>query len=192
MRAFLAINLDRKMKELVAGVQDELKKRTRGFRWVNPELLHLTLKFLGEIRSEDLQLFEQPLKELAEKMPPFRLTFDRLGAFPNFRRPRVIWIGAQVGSEQLELLAEKIESVFRSLSFQPDQRKRGKEENIFVPHLTIGRKRKDQDIYFPSEILHEDWNCEYAVSVDRFSLMQSILYASGPVYRPVKEFLLDA
>lgn len=189
MRAFLSVNLHREIKENIAELQDDLKKRTRGIRWVNPELLHLTLKFLGEIRREDLTIFELPLKKLAEEMPPFHLTFKRLGAFPTFRHPRIIWLGTQEGSEQLKLLAEKIEDVFRGFKTFQTGRKRSKEENIFIPHLTIGRKRKDEDVFFPAGIFNEDWGCKYALQVDRFFLMESKLYASGPLYAPVKEFL---
>ena len=184
MRAFLAVNLDRTMKENIAAMQEKLKRRTRGIRWVNPKLLHLTLKFLGDIRAEDLKIFEQPLEELAREMAAFCLTFSRLGAFPSLHNPRVIWIGTQSGSDQLVLLAKKIENVFRPFaSFQ---------STVFVPHLTIGRRRKDADFFFPVEIFRESFDCKYAVHVDRFFLMQSTLYSTGPVYTPVKEFLLDA
>jgi len=180
------------MKEKIAGIQEKLQKRSSGIRWVNPELLHLTLKFFGEIKAEDLQIFEQPLQELAEETAAFHLSFDRLGAFPNLRHPRVIWIGVRDGSDKLELLAEKIEFIFSSLQdYQPGQRKKEKETNIFVPHLTLGRRQRGANLFFPSGIFHEPWDCKYAVHIDRFSLMQSTLYASGPVYTPVKEFLLN-
>ena len=181
------------MKEQVAGIQEKLKKRSRGIRWVNPELLHLTLKFLGDIRPEDLQIFEQPLRELAEETAPFQLSFDRLGAFPDLHHPRVIWIGVRDGYDQLKHLAEKMEAIFSSRQdYQCGQRKKGKEPNIFVPHLTLGRKQRGATLFFPSEIFSEPWDCNHAVPIDRFFLMQSTLYASGPVYTPEKDFLLNA
>ncbi|NLX91267.1 MAG: RNA 2',3'-cyclic phosphodiesterase [Firmicutes bacterium] len=192
MRAFLAVNLDEKMREKVAEVQEKLKKRTSGIRWVKPELLHLTLKFLGDIRAEELKAFEQHLEKAAREVAAFHLTFNRLGAFPGLRNPRVIWIGTQTGTAQLVLLASKIENIFKSTANFQSASNKVKDTTPFVPHLTIGRRQKNSDLLFPMEIFRESFDCKYALHVDRFFLMQSTLYSSGPVYTPVKEFLLDS
>lgn len=192
MRAFLAVDLDRKMREKVAEVQEKLERRTSGIRWVNPKLLHLTLKFLGDIKAGELNNFEQQLEEAAGEIAAFSLTFNRLGAFPGLRNPRVIWIGTQTGTDQLVLLANKIESAFSSIAkLQPASNKQVKETNSYVPHLTIGRRQKNSGLFFPVEIFRESFDCKYTLHVDRFFLMQSTLYSSGPVYTPIKEFLLD-
>lgn len=192
MRAFLAVNLDQKMREKVAEVQEKLKNRTSGIRWVNPKLLHLTLKFLGDIKAEELNNFEQQLEEAAGEIAAFYLSFNRLGAFPDLRNPRVIWIGTQIGSNQLALLASKIENIFKSTTNFQSASNRVKDTTPFVPHLTIGRRQKNSGLFFPMEIFRESFDCKYTLHVDRFFLMQSTLYSSGPVYTPIKEFLLGA
>ncbi|HHU75699.1 MAG TPA: RNA 2',3'-cyclic phosphodiesterase [Firmicutes bacterium] len=183
MRAFLAVNLGKPMKANIAGFQERLKSRTRGIRWVNPDLLHFTLKFLGEIGTEDPQIFEKPLADLARETRAFHFTLGRLGAFPNRRNPRVIWLGMQSGAEQLSLLAEKVENVLGSSGYS--------KFSFFVPHLTIGRRKRNADVFFPAEIFQENPGCHPAGYVDRFFLMQSTLRPGGPVYTPLKEFLLD-
>ncbi len=184
MRAFLSINLDRSVREGIARLQGELGRQTRGIRWVKPDLLHLTLIFLGDIQGGDSRAFAQPLRELAQETAAFRFTLDRLGAFPGIHSPRVIWLGMQSGAEQLIALAKRIEDVlgtFGHFSTGP-----------FVPHLTIGRRKRGADLFSPGEIFKEPLDSPYTVYADRFFLMQSILYPTGPLYTPVKEFLLEA
>ena len=195
MRVFLAINFDRALQEELAGLQEMLKKRAGGVRWVKPELLHLTLKFLGETRPEDIDISTAPLQAAAQDVTAFNLSLAGLGVFPSIHAPRVVWIGIREGATQTKLLAGKIEEVFSSLGLvtgynKDAKRGQGSGKDAFVPHLTLGRKKREADLDIPKELFKEPWDVKHVCHVDRFFLMKSTLYSSGPVYTPLKEFLL--
>lgn len=188
MRAFLSVNLDGTLKKEFSLIQEDLKKEITGVRWVKPELLHVTLKFLGEIDEEVISTLEAPLNELAKNHTPFSVTFSGLGVFPTFSRPRVIWIGMDKGSEEFARLVQNLEAAMASQPFSFPETKNGGKD--FVPHLTLGRAKKNRRPLIPGNVLSRQWKCDIPLTVDRYYLMRSELQPSGPVYTPLKEFLL--
>jgi RNA 2',3'-cyclic 3'-phosphodiesterase len=102
-------------------------------RWIPVENIHLTLKFLGDVPTNHLDFLKQSLTQVAASSPAFDLQLDGLGAFPNLKQPRVLWIGVQAGS-QLQGIQQNIESGMNRLGYE-------KEERSFSPHLTLGRVR---------------------------------------------------
>ena len=191
MRTFLAINLDHIVKEDLMKIQEELKGRIKGIRWVNPQLLHITLKFLGETDNEQVEMMENPLRELAKKTASFRVSLARLGAFPSSTKPRVIWIGTGEGTAELGSLAKGIGEIFKDLhpSFNGNAARIRNEK--FRPHLTIGRRNKNKVFDAEPLIFKERWECRNRLYVDSFYLMKSILRPTGPLYIPLQEFLLN-
>ena len=185
MRAFIAIRLDSKVIDELAQIQQELRSEIKGVRWVKPELLHLTLKFLGEIREEDIELLEQPLRELGSLTASFNISFSSLGAFPHRGDPRVIWLGVDKGAGELYNLAREIDKLLlvHTIFNKPEKSK-------FKPHLTLGRRNKREGFYLNKRVFDERWVCKNIMTVRGFYLMQSTLYPSGPVYTPLKKFLL--
>ena len=190
MRVFLAINFDRSLQDELADLQEKLKERTGsgGIKWVKPELLHLTLKFLGEVHPEDIEKFAAPLQAAVQDVAAFDLSLAGLGVFPGAHAPRVVWIGIREGASQTKLLAGKIEQFFLNNN---DKSNQGAGKTDFVPHLTLGRKKKEASLHLPKELFREPWELKHICRVDRFFLMKSTLYSSGPVYSPLKEFLLS-
>jgi len=136
LRTFIAIEIpqnihtaiDRQTAALKAALGSSL------VRWVPTENIHLTLKFLGEVSPANVEMLAQMLTMEASQQQPFEMRFEGLGAYPNFRHPRVLWIGIQAPAG-LEGLQHGIEAASARLGYAGENR-------TFSPHLTIGRVRQ--------------------------------------------------
>jgi RNA 2',3'-cyclic 3'-phosphodiesterase len=182
IRAFIAIDLPPTLREKLDAVIDKLQTVSSGaVRWVPAKNIHLTLKFLGDISPANLQVLSKILAVETQDCPPFEMGVGGVGAFPNDRRPRVVWVGVKA-PPVLENLQRNIESETRRLGYTP-------EERPFSPHLTIGRvthNAKPQDIRQLSETLvNLDTGNLGHIRVDKIFLFRSDLYPSGAVYRPL-------
>jgi RNA 2',3'-cyclic 3'-phosphodiesterase len=182
IRAFIAIDLPTNFREKLDAVIDSLQTVIPdAVRWVPVKNIHLTLKFLGDISPANLQVLSKILAAETMKCPPFVMSAGGIGAFPNHRRPRVIWVGVKAPSV-LENLQRNIEGETRRLGYSP-------EERPFSPHLTIGRvshTAKPQDIRQLSETLVNLNTGDLGqVPVDKIFLFRSDLYPTGAVYRPL-------
>jgi 2'-5' RNA ligase len=135
LRAFIAIEIPEEIKKEIAGQTVELRRVVgRSVRWSATDHIHLTLKFLGEISSSNLDFLTQALKTEAGQHAPFEMTVGGLGAFPNPRRARVIWIGLDAPAA-LRRLQHNIEAATARLGYPA-------EGKPFSAHLTIGRVRE--------------------------------------------------
>lgn len=181
VRAFIAVNLDQHIRNEMEQLQDDLNTGISGFRWVKAELLHITLKFLGEVEPAVISRVTELLEPVGSKHKAFNLSFARLGAFPNLKKPRVIWIGVEQGAAELAGLARDINQALKEIHGNIE---------VFRPHLTIGRVKKNETPYLPRHISEKPWRIRKVLPVDSFSLVESQLFPSGPVYRPVQKFLL--
>ena len=174
IRAFIAVNLAASVIEEIAKVQSVLQEARGDIRWARLEGLHLTLKFLGDISRNQVEPILAALGEVAGKQSSLRIMAQGLGAFPHFRRPRILWIGLR--GEGLSELQEKIETTLMPLDFPPEERE-------FSPHLTLGRVRslRGWEQMFP--IVQEYENVGFGESlIDQVTLYQSDLRPSGAVY----------
>jgi len=136
VRTFIAIELSEEVRAGLARLQEELRRRGEGVKWVRPEGVHLTLKFLGDVPADRIEEIAQAVREACVGFSPFQISFARLGCFPDLRRPRVVWVGVEGEVETLARLQKAIENNLDALGFPPE--KRG-----FSPHLTLGRLRKE-------------------------------------------------
>ena len=135
LRAFVAIEIPNEIKKEIANQTTALHRTVaQSVRWVVPENLHLTLNFLGDISSANLGILTQALETEASQQAPFEITVGSLGAFPDVRRPRVIWIGLEAPVD-LGKLQHGIDALTARLGYPPDDRP-------FSAHLTIGRVRQ--------------------------------------------------
>jgi 2'-5' RNA ligase len=110
-------------------------------KWVRPEGIHLTLKFLGDTRRERLRAIEEGMRNAAESVERFQVELVGAGCFPSCRRPRVLWVGIGA-SETLLRLQQRIDAEMNRLGWAVERRP-------FNPHLTLGRVRRDAP---PSEV----------------------------------------
>jgi len=129
MRIFIAIDLDSEIRTKIARFLDGVRGFAPDARWVRPESLHVTLKFIGEQKSEQVESITERLKRVIG--PPFVLRCAGYGFFPTAKAARVFWIGIQSGPELAEI-ANNIDAAVAELGIPPENR-------VFSPHLTLAR-----------------------------------------------------
>lgn len=189
IRAFIAIPLPQTLLRQLAQVQRQLEKEIPpgSVRWVRPEGIHLTLKFLGDTPLERLPPIQEALKAVAFRSIPCIFTVGGLGCFPNYRRPRVIWVGVLERTGRLAALQDAVEEAVAPLGYPPEGRG-------FSPHLTLGRVSRQAS---PSDVARIGAAVSTAtvsslgeVPARHFALIQSVLKPSGAVYTTLAEFPL--
>jgi 2'-5' RNA ligase len=133
VRLFLAINLEAEVRRAIMEATSQLRDAAPTLSWVDEARLHLTLKFLGEQGEDVVRPLSDSVSEAAGRHRRFAMRLGEIGAFPNFRRARVVWMG--IGRDpRLELLHHDIELACEKLGFELDGR-------AFRPHLTLARVR---------------------------------------------------
>ena len=137
LRTFIAVELDEELVGNLADLQDRLRGQVahRSVRWVRPEGIHLTLKFLGDTQPDQVDAVKAALDQAASEVSPFTFTVGSLGCFPNTRRPRVLWVGLYEPTGNLSRLRDAVESHVAPLGFPTEKRP-------FRPHLTLGRVQR--------------------------------------------------
>jgi len=184
VRTFVAVLLDEVVRDRISDVQQRAMKLASGVKWVPPENFHVTLKFLGDVRRDELSVVQSAVDEAVRKLPAFDLTISGMGVFPAPRRPRVIWVGVEEGREQLVELAKAVEDTLVKAGFE-------KEEKPFKSHITIGRVKEGKPVPGLVEGLEEIDSDGLGVQrVATVAVMQSELRPGGPVYTPLSEHKL--
>jgi len=130
------VPLGREIQHLVANEIALLGEEGWPVRWVQPETSHLTLHFLGETERERAELVRLALPDVVGAHSAFDLRTAALGVFPNFRRPRVLWLGLHGPVHRLETLQQDVGGALRRLGFAV-------EDELYHPHITLGRVRND-------------------------------------------------
>ncbi len=184
MRLFVAVELSEQARAEVAALQAELRRSGADVKWVEPENLHLTLKFLGETAEEKVAALTGALRQAAAEARPFSISMEGLGAFPQNQHPRVLWTGIKEGRQPLEELAAGVEEACSRLGFPSGERP-------FSAHLTIGRVRSPAGLGPLVQRLRETrFGPSDRVEVRRAVLFRSVLSPQGPVYRALAELPL--
>jgi 2'-5' RNA ligase len=129
MRIFIAIDITDDIRERIARFVDGVRGFSPEARWVQPESLHVTLKFIGEKSPEDVEKIKQALPTVKTGAPEIR--FRGFGFFPTAKAPRVFWLGIEAGP-QLASLAAVVDKTMSTLGIP-------KEDHEFSPHLTLAR-----------------------------------------------------
>ncbi|MBI2866108.1 MAG: RNA 2',3'-cyclic phosphodiesterase [Chloroflexi bacterium] len=180
VRAFVAIELPPPMLSALAQLQQELRARGGNYvRWTNPEGIHLTLAFLGEVRASLVDTLVPALEQACAPVPPFSLGLGTAGAFPSVRSPRVLWVGLAGHLDSLALLQRRVAEALRPLGFPPEARG-------FSPHLTLGRVREGTPPVQRQRLGEALAFCTIPqpplFTVDGVSLMRSQLTPQGAIY----------
>lgn len=134
VRTFVAVFPPEPVLQKLIGLREELEPVIPGLRWVAPANLHFTLRFFGDLTRDEIERASRVLDEVAAGAVSFDLELSGLGVFPNWKRPRVLWVGSGRGGPVLEALARSLERGFRDVRL-------GKSDKRFVAHLTLGRWR---------------------------------------------------
>lgn len=188
IRAFIAVELPDAVKKALGELQNKLSVAPeRGIKWVAPDGIHLTLKFLGGVTPENIEPVKQALTRATEGIKPFELEIKGLGAFPNLRRLVVVWCGLTGDLEHLNQLQKKVEEHVSPMGFSP-------EKSPFSPHLTLARLKENISPMarqsLSGKLTATSFHPELRIPVTSISLMQSRLLSSGAMYNRLAVFSL--
>lgn len=180
VRVFVAVGLSAEAREqLVDAVARIRREVPDGIQWANPDGMHLTLKFLGNIPVESVDPLLERVESISDLHAPFPLHLDGLGVFPNPRRPRVLWAGVGGDLDALGRLQQAMEEGVNALGYRP-------EERPFRPHITLGRPRRsvpDGQLGRIGSVLSSlDPPASVAWDVAAVDVMRSELHPSGARY----------
>jgi len=181
IRTFIAIELDEEHNRALDDVQAQFKRERVGryVRWVAPENIHLTLKFIGNADADKMPSVQRAIADACTGIAPFMLSIAGVGVFPNARRPNVIWVGMGGQVEIAARLAQKIEDACAALGF-------AREDRPFTPHLTLGRVKRDastNDRRLIGEMIESvKVGALGELRVAHVSVMKSVLQPTGSVY----------
>jgi len=177
IRTFVAVDLPEEIKSDLAYAVADLRRESRGVKWVRPEGLHITLKFLGDIDERIVGPLSKELDGVALDYRPLSLEVEGLGAFPNPRRPRVVWAGLGGEIEILQEIAERVDRVCASFGVKPEKRP-------FRAHITIGRLKVPTMIDLNKELRKKGFLATEMV------LYQSELFPTGARYTVLNRSIL--
>jgi len=180
MRTFVAVETSPAIRQRAAELIEKLRAVPADVRWVQPHNLHLTLKFLGDVKVDEIPRVCQSVQRAAAEASPFQFEMRGAGAFPRAERPRTIWLGAGQGEEEMAELSRRIESALQKLGFPREGRR-------FQAHLTIGRvRRAGPELAELGRMLRglEDVDVGQ-MTVEEVVVFCSHLAPSGPTYEPL-------
>ncbi|MCL4536003.1 MAG: RNA 2',3'-cyclic phosphodiesterase [Nitrospirae bacterium] len=184
MRCFIAIDMSEDIKGSISDVIERCGLKSKGIKWVSVENIHLTLKFLGDVKEDLIPEIEKRLALICMGHNIFNINIRDAGAFPNFKYPNVLWVGMDE-SEDLKRLYEDIEESMSELGFEKENRR-------FSPHLTIGRVKDRKGI---EPVIKELYTFKDAffgsIEVKEVLLMRSILKPTGAEYSKIADFKLS-
>lgn len=180
MRAFIAVDLDDSLRIALGRVQDQLRDIALRLRYVAPDAMHLTVKFLGEIDDRIVSEVSARLDGIAGATSPFDFAIDGLGAFADRReRIRVVFAGIDDIDNRLIRLASELDDAMMAFGIRAEARP-------FHPHLTLGRCRQPVRLPEVSEFIAQNAARQFGGQhVGHLSLYESTVGKSGPVYRSV-------
>ena len=184
IRTFVAFDLPDDIIDHAAGLQAKLQAYGLKLRWVRPQNLHLTLRFLGDILRQQAAAVGEALQRASRGLPPPQLTVQGLSAFPGVKRPRVLWIGLGGQVELLQTLCCKLEEQLSDLGF-------AREKRGFKAHLTLGRFKQSRPVYdLRSAVVELGGYDPKPFTARRLVLYQSDLRPQGAVYTPLNDVWL--
>ena len=174
MRAFMAVEVNKKLVDEIMEIQKMLAEANALVKFVEPENLHFTFKFLGDITSEKAKAILEMAEEKVKNYSPFNITIKGTGVFPNLGYIRVIWLGVE-NTEEFSKMQEDFDKEFVNMGFN--------KERSYIPHLTVGRVKGVQNKELLVSVVKELENIEVGtMKVDRLILKESDLTPVGPIY----------
>lgn len=183
IRAFLAIEPPEEVLAAVTRLQEKLKGEIAGkISWTRPQSNHLTLKFFGDIGSTDVEKIGIAVKIQLAAVSAISLKIEKIGVFPDLKRPRVIWARTTGDIEKLNMLQNKLDVDFAGLGFPPENRP-------FRAHLTLGRIRVPHGIVGIGEAIKK--RSDFTAGefrAEELILFQSQLTPHGAIYTKLEKF----
>jgi 2'-5' RNA ligase len=184
IRSFLAFDIESDtVLNRLATAQNLLVQTGADVKLVEPQNIHITVRFLGNITTEMIEKIFEEMKKV--QFASFNVQIKGIGAFPNPHYSRVVWAGITEGADQLKSVFSQLEPRLRRLGFTPDHKG-------FSPHLTIARVRSGRNKQQLAEFITENANYEFgSLNARCLRLKKSTLTPKGPIYSTLKEFCLQ-
>ncbi len=176
LRTFIAVDLGKAIRDRAVALQETLARAGADVKWVEPENLHVTLLFLGEVDAREVPRVCQLVADATQQHPAFPMSVETVGCFPNARRPRVLWVGVGQGTQELCALHDDLEGPLTQLGYR-------REERRYTPHITLGRVKSDRppDSLAVALAKHAGWKGG-EINVRAIQVMSSELTPQGPNY----------
>jgi 2'-5' RNA ligase len=176
-RTFIAVDISEEIRANAVALQESLARTGASVKWATPESMHVTLLFLGEVDDRELPAVCRAVQDVAAREPPFALRVSGVGAFPNARHPKILWVGITEGADALKRLYGDLETKLLDLGCYR------KEERGYTPHLTLGRVKADRDGFalapeLPGQLAWDGGR----TTVDEVLVFGSVLEKDGPVH----------
>jgi 2'-5' RNA ligase len=180
IRSFIAFELtNEEIKAKLMEIQKQLKESGANLKFVKPENIHITMRFLGNIQPQMVERIHREMEKIS--FDSFQVEIRKVGAFPRIRNPRVIWVGIQTNVDKLASISQQLESHLNSLGFPP-------ESKAFRPHITLARVRTGRNRLELVGILDKIADQEFGVlELHCLKLKKSVLTPKGPIYSTLKE-----
>lgn len=180
IRSFIAFEIgSEEVLRRLAEAQEKLVKTGADLKPVNPENIHITMRFLGNIQPAMVDRIHGEMEQVA--FTPFDVEIRGVGAFPTIKYARVVWAGIQKGSEELRDVFDQLEPRLRNLGFKPDAKG-------FSPHITIARVRTGRNKAELAHCMNELADYQSGVlKAECLKLKKSVLTPNGPMYSTLKE-----
>jgi 2'-5' RNA ligase len=181
MRTFICIEIsDNKIINEISDIQKEFKSLQGRIKSTELENIHITLKFLGDILENTAEEIIELLDEV--KFEPFNLHLKGIGCFPNPKRPRIVWVGAEEGADKVRNIYDQINRKLSTFHFKKDR---------FRSHITISRvkfldrRETPRFIKLLDQFKDKDLG---TIKISSFQFKKSVLTSKGPIYTTLKEF----
>lgn len=182
VRTFVAVELPPEVRSRACQLIETLRKESDApVRWVGPEQLHWTLKFLGDVDMLEIPDVCRRLSRAVAPLAAFDVSACGVGAFPDIHHPRTVWLGMRDGVEPMIQLHAAVEEALGDLGFRQEQRR-------FRPHITLGRVRGGvgSESHEFAQRLKEQADFEAGIStVFEITIFASELTPKGPIYNPL-------
>jgi 2'-5' RNA ligase len=186
IRTFVAVPVNDQARDAVTSAEDDLRRAGADVKWVEARNIHITLKFLGNVETGQLDQLQAALRSALSGVKPLEITLSGTGTFPSGKKHvRVVWVGITEGKQDLVKVAAAVEEGCAGLGF-------AREERPFSPHLTIGRVRREsgQLAELAARVSGYQFN-PLKVEIDRVNLMRSELSPKGPTYTVLETVALE-
>jgi 2'-5' RNA ligase len=181
-RGFIAVEVESSPR--LEDFSRAIKATDAPLKMVKLDIIHVTLKFLGDTDEALIPEIEKVMKDATEGIQPFNVKIKGTGAFPNLNRISVVWAG-MVNAESLGQIARKLNQGLEPLGFKPEKKR-------FSPHVTIARVKGGRNKDKVAEAIRSYENEEFSeVEVNRIVLKKSVLTPQGPIYSDVMEVSLE-
>ena len=177
MRTFISVELPKDIQKAIGDYISNIRGLINNVKWVSPHNLHLTIKFLGEVKATELENLSECIEKSTSFFSPFVMGLSDIGFFPSRKKPKVIWIGADGGEHNLLDLFHELEHNLEDLGID-------REARMFSPHLTIGRVKRYKKIIIPEDL--PDFK-PVNFQVQNLAFIKSILTPQGPIYEKLFE-----